>query len=50
MIAMTIGIVNVVSPKITYFAHISHQIKHKETELTLPPNIRWAYNGISFVL
>lgn len=43
-------IVKILRPEITYFTHIAHQIKHAETELTLPPNIRLSYDGISFVL
>jgi phosphoribosyl 1,2-cyclic phosphate phosphodiesterase len=34
--------------KMTYFVHLSHDYDHNETEKALPPNIRLAYDGLTF--
>ena len=33
-------------PKRTFFTHIAHDLKHKETNATLPPGVRLAYDGL----
>jgi phosphoribosyl 1,2-cyclic phosphate phosphodiesterase len=33
-------------PKRTFFTHICHDLSHAKTELTLPPNVFLAYDGL----
>jgi phosphoribosyl 1,2-cyclic phosphate phosphodiesterase len=33
-------------PRITYFTHIAHNLKHSETEAMLPAHIRLSYDGL----
>lgn len=41
-------IIRRVSPRMAYLTHISHQMgRHAEEETALPPNIRFAYDGLS---
>ncbi len=32
----------------TYFVHMNHDLEHEETNAKLPPNIRLAYDGLTF--
>lgn len=35
-----------VSAKMTYLTHISHELDHEGTNATLPPNVRMSYDGL----
>ncbi len=35
-----------VGARCTYFTHMSHELKHEETEAKLPPNVRLLYDGL----
>jgi phosphoribosyl 1,2-cyclic phosphate phosphodiesterase len=37
-----------VGPRRTFFTHMCHDLGHEETERTLPPEIRLAYDGLRF--
>lgn len=39
-----------INPKKAYLTHIAHQIKHSDIEKVLQPNIRAAYDGLTFEL
>jgi len=43
-------IVEKVKPKITYLTHISHEIDHEKTSLTLPSGVFLAYDGLKLTL
>jgi len=36
------------SPRQAFFTHISHDLEHEEVNDSLPPNVRLAYDGLSF--
>ncbi len=37
-------------PARAYFTHICHDLPHEETERTLPPNVRLAYDGLEITV
>jgi phosphoribosyl 1,2-cyclic phosphate phosphodiesterase len=39
-----------VRPGATWFTHICHELGHAETEATLPPQVRIAYDGLRLEL
>ena len=39
-------VVERVAPERAYFAHIAHEIEHRELEARLPPKVRLAYDGL----
>lgn len=39
-----------VNPGETWFTHICHELAHEETDRTLPPNVRLAYDGLKLSL
>ncbi len=41
----SVELVNKLKPRIAFFTHISHELDHAETEATLPPHIRLAFDG-----
>jgi phosphoribosyl 1,2-cyclic phosphate phosphodiesterase len=41
-----LGWVERIAPRRAYFTHMSHELRHEETERTLPPHIRLAYDGL----
>jgi phosphoribosyl 1,2-cyclic phosphate phosphodiesterase len=38
--------VQILAPRRAFFTHLSHDIPHAATELTLPPHVRLAYDGL----
>lgn len=42
----SLGIVEKLKPKRTFFTHISHDLAHKVTNASLPPNVRLAHDGL----
>jgi phosphoribosyl 1,2-cyclic phosphate phosphodiesterase len=38
------------APRRAFFTHICHDLPHRETECTLPPNIRLAYDGLEITV
>lgn len=42
----SIATVAALAPKRAFFTHISHDLPHEETERSLPPGIRLAYDGL----
>lgn len=42
----SIGIARRLKPCRTFFTHICHDLAHEETNASLPPNIRLAYDGL----
>jgi phosphoribosyl 1,2-cyclic phosphate phosphodiesterase len=47
-IPQALEVVAELCPRRTYFTHLSHSVSHAETERTLPPSIRLAYDGLRF--
>ena len=46
-----LGLVEELNPDMAYITHISHKMGlHKEVESTLPQNVRFAFDGLSFNL
>ncbi|MDX9790242.1 MAG: MBL fold metallo-hydrolase [Candidatus Kapaibacterium sp.] len=45
-----VEVIHALKPKNAYLTHISHHVKHKETEKKLPENVFLAYDGIKFEL
>jgi phosphoribosyl 1,2-cyclic phosphate phosphodiesterase len=45
-LAKSIAYVERLKPKRAFFTHMSHELDHAATELTLPENIRLAYDGL----
>lgn len=43
-------VVQELQPKRTYFTHIAHRLGHEETNATLPPHVRLAYDGLKIDL
>ena len=39
-----------VQPGATWFTHLCHEVSHAETEATLPPGVRIAYDGLRLLL
>jgi len=42
--------VQMLAPERAYFTHICHDLAHEETERTLPPHVRLAYDGLEIIL
>jgi phosphoribosyl 1,2-cyclic phosphate phosphodiesterase len=42
----SLGIVDRLKPKRAFFTHIYHDLPHEETNATLPPHVRLAYDGL----
>jgi phosphoribosyl 1,2-cyclic phosphate phosphodiesterase len=36
-------------PRRTFLTHIAHDVKHERDSARLPPNVEWAYDGLSVV-
>jgi phosphoribosyl 1,2-cyclic phosphate phosphodiesterase len=45
-VANSLMIAKRIGAKQTYFTHISHDLAHEATNLTLPPGVRLAYDGM----
>lgn len=45
-IAESLAVVEELRPRQAWFTHMSHQVRHAETEAMLPPNVRLAYDGL----
>jgi phosphoribosyl 1,2-cyclic phosphate phosphodiesterase len=35
-------------PRRAFFTHLAHEVSHEETQATLPPHVRLAYDGLEF--
>jgi phosphoribosyl 1,2-cyclic phosphate phosphodiesterase len=35
-------------PQRAFFTHLAHEVSHEETQATLPPHVRLAYDGLEF--
>lgn len=46
-VAEALDVVAKVKPKRAWLTHISHVLEHEETEESLPPNVRVAYDGLT---
>ncbi|HUJ22895.1 MAG TPA: MBL fold metallo-hydrolase [Bryobacteraceae bacterium] len=46
----SIETVGQLAPRRAYFTHICHDLPHEETESTLPPHIRLAYDGLEIAV
>ena len=44
----SLALVRELTPKHAWFTHICHDLGHKPTNAKLPPNVRLAYDGLSF--
>ncbi len=49
-LGQAIAVAERVSPRQTYFTHISHELEHVATNATLPPNMQLAYDGLKIPL
>jgi len=49
-VAQALEVVNIVHPKRTLFTHMAHDLDHEETNATLPPAVKLAYDGQRVVL
>lgn len=47
-ISESLAYVKELKPKMTYLTHMNHDVLHAETEKTFPPNVRLAYDGLTF--
>jgi phosphoribosyl 1,2-cyclic phosphate phosphodiesterase len=45
-VEQSLKIVERLKPNRTYFTHISHDLKHAETNASLPPGVQLAYDGL----
>jgi phosphoribosyl 1,2-cyclic phosphate phosphodiesterase len=45
-ISNSLGIVDRLKPKRTFFTHIAHDLPHEATNAALPPNVRLAHDGL----
>jgi phosphoribosyl 1,2-cyclic phosphate phosphodiesterase len=49
-IERSLGWVERIKPARAYFTHICHELLHEETDRTLPPHVRLAYDGLEIVV
>ncbi|GAB1372610.1 MBL fold metallo-hydrolase [Candidatus Kapaibacterium sp.] len=49
-VSQALEVIDVLKPHKSYLTHIAHQLKHKETENILPPNVFLSFDGINFEL
>ena len=42
----SLGLVELLKPRQAFFTHIAHEVAHEETNATLPPHVRLAYDGL----
>ncbi|HET7099858.1 MAG TPA: MBL fold metallo-hydrolase, partial [Terriglobia bacterium] len=42
----SLALVERLKPARAYFTHIAHELGHEETNASLPPNVRLAYDGL----
>jgi len=42
----SLRLVELLRPKQAFFTHISHDLGHEETNASLPPHVRLAYDGL----
>lgn len=47
-IEQALEVVDRLKPERTYFTHMTHELDHETTNRSLPPNVRLAYDGLSF--
>jgi phosphoribosyl 1,2-cyclic phosphate phosphodiesterase len=45
-VAQSLASATEIGARRTFFTHICHDLPHAATELTLPPNVRLAYDGL----
>ena len=45
-VEQSIQTVELLQPKRAFFTHICHDISHERDERQLPPNVRFAYDGL----
>ena len=45
-VAEALSWIEQLKPRRAYFTHMSHELKHEETELSLPPHVRLAYDEL----
>ena len=45
-VEQSLGLVERVQPRRAFFTHIAHELGHEETNATLPPHVRLAYDGL----
>jgi phosphoribosyl 1,2-cyclic phosphate phosphodiesterase len=45
-VANSLALVERIQPKRAFFTHIAHDLAHAETNATLPPHVRLAYDGL----
>jgi phosphoribosyl 1,2-cyclic phosphate phosphodiesterase len=45
-VEQSLKIVERLKPRRTFFTHISHDLRHEETNASLPPNVQLAYDGL----
>ncbi len=43
----SLELVDALKPRHAWFTHIAHDLGHEETNATLPPNVRLAYDGLA---
>jgi phosphoribosyl 1,2-cyclic phosphate phosphodiesterase len=43
-----LAVIEKLKPQRAYLTHLSHELEHEATERKLPPNVRIAYDGLSF--
>jgi phosphoribosyl 1,2-cyclic phosphate phosphodiesterase len=46
----SLALVERLNPTRAYFTHIAHELSHEETNASLPPNVRLAYDGLEINL
>jgi len=49
-VEQSLQVVHRLKPRWTYFTHIAHELGHEETNATLPPQVRLAYDGLKLEL
>jgi phosphoribosyl 1,2-cyclic phosphate phosphodiesterase len=45
-VEQSLGLVERVRPRRAFFTHIAHELGHEETNASLPPHVRLAYDGL----
>jgi phosphoribosyl 1,2-cyclic phosphate phosphodiesterase len=45
-IGQALEVIEILAPRRTFLTHLTHDVAHRETEASLPPGVRLAYDGL----
>lgn len=49
-VEQSLALVERLKPRRAFFTHMAHEVEHEETDATLPPHVRLAYDGLKVEL